>query len=66
MITHGILACHGSFDLLLHEMKEISKYDSKLIPKKISWNKTKVYDNSNRSKHNLDDLLIQMEELHNE
>ena len=48
MITHGILLGTGSLDFLIHEIKKISDYDVVKIPREINWNKTKVYDNSNR------------------
>lgn len=56
MITHGILAAHGTFDNLIHEMDSISEFDAKKEPKKIRWNKTKVHDNSNRGQYK--DLAI--------
>ena len=48
MIIHGILSAHGTIDNLIHEIKAISDYDAVKIPREINWNKTKVYDNSNR------------------
>lgn len=48
MLIHGILAFHDTFDHILDNMKEISQSIFLKSSKKISWNKTKVYDNSNR------------------
>ena len=52
MITHGILTSHGIFDMLKHELDEISKSDIKKQNKVINWKETKVYDNSNRGQKN--------------
>ena len=51
---HGILATHGTFDKLIHEMDEITANDARRENKKVNWKKTKVLDNSNQDKaHNL-------------
>jgi len=50
-ITHGVLMAHGIFDLLIHEMDEITVNDAKRENKKVNWEKTKVFDNSNRGRY---------------
>lgn len=50
MITHGLLTEYGTIDNLIHEIKTINKSEAKKTPRTINWNKTKVGDNSNRSK----------------
>ena len=52
MITHGILVGGGVFDKLVHEINENSKFDTKRKYKKIAWEETKVFDNSNRGRRN--------------
>ena len=48
LIIHGILTGCEIFDSLIHEMNEINEFDVKRKLKKINWEKTTVYDNSNR------------------
>ena len=48
MILHGILTSFGTIDNLIHEIKSITDHDAIKKPREINWNKTKVYDNSNR------------------
>lgn len=48
MIIFGILSVYGTIDNLIHEIKAISNSDAVKIPREINWDKTKVYDNSNR------------------
>lgn len=50
MIIHGILSVHGTFDNFIDEMNEITKNDIKREPKQLNWEKTKVFDNSNRGR----------------
>jgi len=50
-ITHGILVAHGTFDNLIHEMDEITENDAIRENKKVNWEKTRVFDNSNRGRH---------------
>jgi len=50
-ITHGILIAHGTFDLLIHEMNEITANDAKRENKIINWKETKVFDNSNPGRY---------------
>jgi len=59
MIIHGILSVHGSifaglinntFDNFIHEMYETTDNNIKREPKKLNWEKTKVFDNSNRGR----------------
>ena len=52
MITHGILVGGGVFDKLVHEMKMNSEFATKRKYKKIVWEETKVFDNSNRGRRN--------------
>lgn len=50
-ITHGILVAHGTFDLLIHEMDEITKNDATRENKTVDWSETRVFDNSNRGRY---------------
>jgi len=50
VITHGILCIFNTVDELIHEIKIISDYDAKIIPKKINWKETEVSNNSNRER----------------
>ena len=50
MIRHGILTGMGFFDSLIHEMNNISEFDTQRKVKKIDWDETQVYDNSNHAK----------------
>ena len=50
MITHGILVSAGIFDKLAWEMIELSEFETKRKYKKIDWDETKVFDNSNRGR----------------
>ena len=51
MITHGILIAHGLFDRLIHEMDEITANDVKRENKKVKWEETRVFDNSNSARY---------------
>lgn len=50
-ITHGILLSHGTFDRFIHEMDEITANDVKRENKKVNWEETKVFDNSNPGRY---------------
>jgi len=45
-ITHGILT---GFNGLIREMDDVAEFDAHRESKKINWNETKVFDNSNRA-----------------
>lgn len=48
MLLHGILSSYGLWDSLIIEMDEQSNGDIIKKSKEVSWEETRVYDNSNR------------------
>jgi len=59
MILYGVLSVYDRFDNLIQTINEITKNDIKQENKKVNWNKTMVFDNSNSGRYQ--NLIIHRE-----